>query len=135
MKKQVKFEYRTLVTSSDIDQLNHANNVVYLRWAQEAAEAHWNWLSDAETRESNAWVVVRHEIDYKYPALLNDQLTIRTWVGETAGVRSVRHVDIFNGSGQLSAAVKTTWCMVDPKTMKPKRIDAGMMQVLFGREG
>ncbi|WP_336515667.1 thioesterase family protein [Pollutibacter soli] len=131
MSQQRKFEIKIKVTDADIDQLKHANNVVYLRWAQDAAAAHWNVLSGTDIRKANAWVVLRHEIDYKYPALLNEELTLLTWVGETAGVKSVRHVEIYNSQGQLSAAVKTTWCLIDPVTMKPKRISREMEEVLF----
>ena len=34
------FELPITITSADIDQLGHVNNVAYLRWVQEAAEAH-----------------------------------------------------------------------------------------------
>ncbi len=126
-----KFVYKTRVTEADIDQLNHANNVVYLRWAQDAAEAHWLVLSDADTRNENVWVVVRHEIDYKAPAFLDEELTIQTWVGETAGVRSIRYVDIYSESGKISAMVKTTWCLVDAHTLKPKRINDELAQLFL----
>jgi acyl-CoA thioester hydrolase len=37
------FEYKIKVFPADIDTMGHANNVVYLRWVQEAAAAHWNY--------------------------------------------------------------------------------------------
>ena len=34
------FELRRVVSSEDLDEMRHVNNVVYLRWVQEAAIAH-----------------------------------------------------------------------------------------------
>ena len=35
------YEIELDVMPADIDQLGHVNNVVYLRWVQDAAVAHW----------------------------------------------------------------------------------------------
>ena len=37
----VRFECVFPVTNEDIDDLGHVNNVVYLRWVQDVAAAHW----------------------------------------------------------------------------------------------
>ena len=39
------FEISIAVLPSDIDGLGHVNNVVYVRWVQDVAVAHWNALS------------------------------------------------------------------------------------------
>ena len=62
------FELPITVHEEDIDQLGHVNNVVYVRWVQEAAVAHWNVLMPAQENTRLLWVVIRHEIDYKHPA-------------------------------------------------------------------
>ncbi|MEI4878467.1 acyl-CoA thioesterase, partial [Klebsiella pneumoniae] len=56
------------VTPGDIDEQNHVNNTVYLRWVQEVATAHWCAVARAQAQENIGWVVLRHEIDYKTPA-------------------------------------------------------------------
>ena len=116
------FTMRLQVGEDDLDQLVHVNNVVYLRWVQDVAEAHWLSLADDKTRNAMAWVVLRHEIDYKKPALVNEQINLTTWVGETEGVRSVRYVRITDVEGNILATARTTWCMIDPSSQKPKRI-------------
>ena len=63
------FEITLPVQPADIDGQNHVNNTVYLRWVQEVATAHWESLAPATAREAIGWVVVRHEIDYKTPAV------------------------------------------------------------------
>ncbi len=53
------------VASGDIDGQSHVNNVVYLRWPQDVAVAHWEALAPDEDQVTTGWVVLRHEIDYK----------------------------------------------------------------------
>jgi acyl-CoA thioester hydrolase len=132
MKKasQQKFEYPVTVTQSDIDEMGHANNVVYLRWVQEAAAAHWNHIASPGLKKRYAWVVVRHEIDYLLPAFLHDKLIARTWVGGHIGATSVRYVEIFHaGTGKKLASAKTTWCLLDAVSLRPTRIDTTISTV------
>ncbi|MDQ3314002.1 MAG: acyl-CoA thioesterase [Verrucomicrobiota bacterium] len=60
------------VAAQDIDGQGHVNNVVYLRWAQDVAVAHWEALAPAEDQTATGWVVLRHEIDYKGAGRLDD---------------------------------------------------------------
>lgn len=77
---RVIFKHPITILTSDIDARGHVNNVVYLRWVQEVAEAHWNYGAPHVLREKYAWVVLRHEIDYASPSVLNDILIGTTWV-------------------------------------------------------
>lgn len=122
MKKDRVFELQRQVTAVDIDNLEHVNNVVYMQWIQEIANAHWFQLSTPEQREKIAWVVLRHEIDYHRSARLNDMVTVRTWVGKTEGFRSVRHVEILNAEGAKIVSCSTTYCLIDPATFKPMKM-------------
>ncbi|MBK7650536.1 MAG: acyl-CoA thioesterase [Flammeovirgaceae bacterium] len=127
------FSKNILVYQSDIDELGHVNNVVYLGWAQEVAAAHWNVLATPEIKKLNVWVVLRHEIDYLGAAFENDQLVANTWVGETTGPRSIRYVEITNPkTGKTLVKAKTTWCMLDSQSMRPKRIDESIIKILKG---
>ena len=108
------FELTITVQPADIDDLKHVNNVVYLRWVQDVAAAHWETIASAEMKLKYSWVVLRHEIDYKNPAFLGDTLTARTWVSTCEGVRSVRNVSLYqSATGKLVAEAKTTWCLLD----------------------
>ncbi len=126
------FHHPLSILASDIDELGHVNNVVYLRWVQEASAAHWNQLSHESVRKAYAWVVSRHEVDYKASALPGDELHAETWVGETEGVRSVRYVNILNKAGKILASARTTWVLIDAATGRPSRIDATMEAILRG---
>ncbi|MGH9620631.1 MAG: acyl-CoA thioesterase [Bryobacteraceae bacterium] len=114
------FELPILVSAVDIDQIGHVNNVSYLRWVQDAAVAHWRAAAPAADQEKLLWVVLRHEIDYKQPAFLGDQLTARTWVGHATRLKFERHTEIVRTQdGALLAKALTVWCPIDPLTAKP----------------
>ncbi len=125
------FEMQINVSPQDIDSLGHVNNVVYLRWVQDVAEAHWNTLASPEIQKGLAWVVLRHEINYHKPAFLEDQIIARTRVGETAGFRSIRHVEIYNAKSVLLVSANTTWCLIEPATGRPKKITDEVMKSLY----
>jgi acyl-CoA thioester hydrolase len=78
-------------------------------------------------------VVLRHEIDYKHSALPGELLYAETWVGETGGIKSVRHVQIKKESGAVVAEALTTWVPVDPANLRPRRITAEIRTILERR--
>jgi acyl-CoA thioester hydrolase len=53
--------------------------------------------------------------------LLNEELTIKTWILNAGTVLSDRKVQIYRGE-ELLVEAKTTWCLLDAKTHKPARI-------------
>ena len=125
----VSYQEEFKVQKSDIDLLDHVNNVIYLQWVNDISEKHWNILSNKEIDNKYFWVAIRHEIDYINQAVLNDEITVYTWIGKTAGVRSVRNVHIYRRETLLAKA-KTTWILVDRKTKKPTRIQQDILNVL-----
>jgi acyl-CoA thioester hydrolase len=111
------------VQPRDIDQQNHVNNTVYVRWIQEVATAHWN--ATAPAPGAIGWVVLRHEIDYKASACLGDQIVLRTWVGKATRLTFERFVEVFRESDRkLLAAARTLWVPINPQTGKPMRVPA-----------
>jgi acyl-CoA thioester hydrolase len=113
------------VQPADIDGQNHVNNTVHLRWVQDVATAHWKSLAGADAQEAIGWVVVRHEIDYKMPANLGDQIVLRTWVGEASRLKFERFTEIKRkADDQLLAKARTLWVPIDSKTGKPTRVSA-----------
>jgi len=117
------FEMTTSVLLSDIDEQNHVNNTVYLRWVQEVATAHWQAIAGSEAQEGIGWVVLRHEIDYKAPACLGDDLILRTWVGKATRLTFERFTEILRSSdGQLLSKARTLWCPINAQTGRPVRV-------------
>jgi len=85
------------VRVDDIDDLGHVNTVVYLRWVQDVAAAHWESATSPAERADIGWVVLRHEIDYKHPARPGDDVIARA---------------------------RSLWCPVHPGTGRLRRIDS-----------
>lgn len=111
------------VQPGDIDGQNHVNNAVYLRWVQDVATAHWESLASAEAQAAIGWVVVRHEIDYKLPANLGDEVVLRTWVGAASRLKFERFTEVVRkADGKLLAQARTLWVPIDPKSGKPTRV-------------
>ena len=109
----------------DIDGQNHVNNTVYLRWVQEAATAHWQAIASSEAQQEIGWVVLRHEIDYKSPACLGDDVRLRTWVGRATRLTFERFTEILRKSDdQLLSKARTLWCPINAQTGRPVRVPA-----------
>jgi acyl-CoA thioester hydrolase len=112
------------IQPADIDELGHVNNVVYLRWVQEVATAHWRSAATAAQQAQVAWVAIRHEIDYKHAALPDDALVARTWVGAADSHRFERHTEIVRHRDQrVLARARTLWCPVSRATGRLMRVD------------
>ena len=121
------FELAIAVEPADIDQLGHVNNVIYLRWVQEAAVAHWTAAAPLAEQAKLLWVVVRHELDYKQAAFLGDGIIARTWVGTASRIRFERHTEIVRaGDGAILAQALTTWCPIDSRTGRPASVSAAV---------
>ena len=119
------FTHPVRVAEGDLDAQAHVNNVVYVRWVQDAAIAHWESLTTPETRAEVGWVLLRHEIDYHRPAVLGDEVTVRTTVGHLEGLTFERRTDVRAAAdGQLLASSRTLWCPVHPRTGRPRRVSA-----------
>ncbi|KAF9657826.1 MULTISPECIES: acyl-CoA thioesterase [Tenacibaculum] len=124
------FEQKHIVTSEEIDEYNHVNNVVYVQWMQNISDAHWKELSKNVENIDYVWFVIRHEVDYKNQAVLGDEVTLRTWVGKTEGIRSIRHFEMYRGETLLVKS-QTTFCLLDANTKKPKRITKEVTNLLL----
>lgn len=116
------FSLDLTVQAADIDEFDHVNNVVYVRWIQDVSSAHWEHIAPAPIRSAIFWVVVRHEIDYLRQARLGDHLVLRTWLGpqrEDGLFERFTHVSRTNQSataahgGVTLARGRTIWCPID----------------------
>jgi acyl-CoA thioester hydrolase len=123
------FEMKFVVSYEHIDDLNHVNNVSYVQWMDTVAFEHLAHLTKDVPLPEYVWVVMRHEIDYIKQAILGDEITVKTWVGETRGFTSLRMMEFYKGD-VLILKSKTTWAMLDSKTYKPARIREKVLRIL-----
>ena len=126
---QLPFRVEITPQPADIDQYNHVNNVVYVRWVQEVAVAHWQALASAELQQKYAWMLLRHEIDYQQQAFLGDLISGETWVGEAKGATFERFVVLRKGDTVLTRS-RMVWCLMDAISHKPRRVDHLMTELL-----
>jgi len=120
-----RFEMIVPVLAADIDEQNHVNNIVYLRWVQEVATAHWRAVASPKAQEAIGWVVLRHEIDYKIPAARGDEVALCTWVGKATRLTFERFTEIRrNHDNQILSRARTLWCPIDAQTGRPVRVPA-----------
>lgn len=125
-----RFQHTITILPADIDVMGHVNNVVYIRWVQEVAAAHWQNFATVALRSRYLWVVLRHEIDYRNPAFLGDVITGTTWVGTHTGAKFERFVTLHNQNGKAVAEAKTWWCMLDGISLRPTRITDEVLKLL-----
>ncbi|MEJ2560224.1 MAG: thioesterase family protein [Anaerolineae bacterium] len=125
------FRLRRRVEWRDIDPAQHVNNAVYLAYmedcAVQVAAAH-NWPLARMGAEGFAVVARRHQIEYRQPAVLDDELELATWVSNVKRATAIRHFTITRVSdGALLARASTLWVWVDVKTERPIRIPAAFL--------
>jgi acyl-CoA thioester hydrolase len=120
------YEHHCTVKPTDIDQLGHVNNLVYLSWMIDAAVAHskaQGWSQKEYQRIGFGWVVRAHNIEYLQPAFLENEIVVRTWVSEFRRIRSTRQYRIVRRiDGVLLATANTDWVWVSYTTWQPGRI-------------
>ena len=125
------FEIRVPVQDSDIDYQGHVSNLVFVRWVQDVAVAHWTSLAPQADQERVGWAMVRHEIDYKRAALRGDVALVRTWVGTAKRFAFNRHTQILReADGKILAASLAVWCPVSRETGRRTDV-SGELRALF----
>ncbi|MEW6420722.1 MAG: acyl-CoA thioesterase [Deinococcota bacterium] len=134
-----RYEMTVTVQPTDLDDLNHVNNTVYLAWCEQVARAHALSLSmgtGALLALGAVPVARQHVITYQRPALLGDRIRVRTALTFSAGVRSVRAYTLDRAAedgrdGERFAECQTEWVWVDPVTGRPKRTPQAVLEA-FG---
>lgn len=124
MSQQGMYERTRVVRAEDLDQLGHVNNVVWLRFVVELAEAHARASGGSEiVREAKGlWLVRRHELDYRGNAGLGEELAEQTWLESMKGARSVRASRFTSAHGAVLVEALTQWAFVDAGSFRPRRI-------------
>lgn len=116
------------VTWQDIGPAGHVNNAVYLAYVEncgfQMSAAH-GWPPARMVSEGFAIIVRRQQIQYRQPALLDDELELATWVSNFKRTSAIRHYVIRRLSdGQLVARIHTVYVWVDLKSGRPITIPA-----------
>ncbi len=101
--------------------MGHVNNAVYLRWVQEAVVRYWQQISPIDAQEELLWVALKHEIVYRMPIFLDDEVDTLVKATGTRGSRASFSTNFRRGEN-IVAEVRSSWCCVDAVTRRPQRI-------------
>lgn len=122
------YEYYHRVVPEEIDRVGHVNNIEYLRWLQDAAIAHsaeQGWPARRYHECGQGWVVRSHFIEYLVPALVHDDVVVRTWIADMKRVTSLRRYELVRpADGKRLAVASTNWAFIKFSTMQPCRVPA-----------
>ena len=121
------------IAPGDIDFMGHVNNSVYLKWVQEAVIAYWQRIAPAEAVAQHLWVAIRHEITYRRPAFLEDNVVAQVVAEGMHGARAFFHTLIKRGEDVL-AEVKSSWCCLDAATQRPARLARDVVRMFVGEK-
>ena len=130
MSNPAPFRYAIEVAPGDIDFMGHVNNASYLKWVQAAVIDHWRAVAPAAAVAAHLWVAVRHEITYRRPTFLGDDVIATVLLEKFHGARAFYQTVIRRGEDVL-AEVKSSWCCVDAETLRPSRLAADIVKRFF----
>ena len=123
------------IDPTDIDFMGHVNNASYLKWVQEAVLDHWRALAPAEAVAQHLWVALKHEITYRKPTFLDDDVIATVLLEKVQGARAFYETIIKRGE-EVLAEVKSSWCCIDARSLRPARLTREVIQHFFvGDEG
>jgi len=118
-----RFTMGFTAAADDIDEMGHVNNAVWVGWMEEVATAHWQRDGRPKDVAAYAWVVTRHEIDYRGNVREGEEVLAETEIREgPSGARFDRHITFTNAEGKAIVRAKTTWAMVDRETGRLMRV-------------
>lgn len=122
------------ILPADIDFMGHVNNARYLGWVQDAVLSHWHKLAPAEAVATRAWVALKHEITYRKPAFLDDEVIAHVVLESISGARAFYETVVKRGE-EVLAEVRSSWCYIDSATLRPARIGEEIAEHFFGPKG
>ncbi|MFB0873362.1 MULTISPECIES: acyl-CoA thioesterase [unclassified Sphingobium] len=130
MSNAIPHDYAIGIDPADIDFMGHVNNASYLKWVQNAVLDHWRALAPAEAVAQHLWVALKHEITYRKPTFLNDEVIATVFLEKVQGARAFYETVIRRGEDVL-AEVKSSWCCVDASTLRPARLARDVIERFF----
>ncbi|MEW9855106.1 acyl-CoA thioesterase [Novosphingobium sp. M1R2S20] len=103
--------------------MGHVNNAVWVQWMEALATAHWEAVAPPEHQERYAWLVVRHEIDYRGNIREGEVAQATTWIeAPPEGARFERRYEFRSAAGKILVAARTQWAMLDVESGRIMRV-------------
>lgn len=121
------------VVAGDIDFMGHVNNANYLNWVQDAVLAHWRAIAPPQAVAEHLWVALKHEITYRRPAFLDDDVIATVVLDRVQGARAFYDTVIRRGE-EVLAEVRSSWCCLCADTRRPARLARDVVARFFAGE-
>ena len=118
------------IEPADIDFMGHVNNASYLKWVQAAVISHWRAFAPADAVSAHLWVALKHEITYRKPAFLHDDVIATVLLERVQGARAFYDTVIKRGE-EVLAEVRSSWCCLDAATLRPARLASNVVERFF----
>ncbi|MGW1889176.1 acyl-CoA thioesterase [Streptomyces sp. NPDC002004] len=124
-----RYSYQCPLRWSDMDAFGHVNNVVFLRYLEEARIDFMFRLApgDGSPAFSGGSVVARHEIDYVRPLVhRHAPVVVELWVSRIGAASLTVAYEIKDGEGSDQVYVRASTIVVpyDFEQQRPRRISA-----------
>ncbi len=127
-----KFSLAFTAAPEHIDRMGHVNNAVWVQWMEALATAHWEAVASADHQAAYAWLVVRHEIDYRGNIREGEQTRAVTWLEDPPeGARFERRYEFRSEAGKLLVSARTRWAMLDLASGRIMRIPADLADIFL----
>ena len=110
------------VRTYECDSYGHVNNANYLNYLEYGRYEYLRTIGfdfTEATRAGYGIFIARIEIDYKKPAITDDDLVIKTWPVKKGAVSGTVAQEIWRGE-ELLISAKVTWAFVDSSGMPSK---------------
>ena len=115
------FRHAVAIDPADIDHMGHVNNSVYLKWVQEAVIDYWQCIAPPDAVAKHLWVALKHEITYRKPTFLQDNVVAEVIAERVQGARAFFRTVVRRGDDVLSETL-STWCCLDAASLRPARL-------------
>lgn len=114
--------------------MGHVNNAVWVQWMEVLATAHWEAVASAEHQAAYAWLVVRHEVDYRGNIREGENASGSTWIeAPPEGARFERRYEFRNAAGKVIVSARTQWAMLDQATQGIMRVPTDLTERFLQR--
>ena len=130
MSTPLAHQYPIGIDPADIDFMGHVNNASYLKWVQDAVLSHWRDLAPPDAVARHLWVALKHEITYRKPTFLGDDVIATVLLEKVEGVRAF-YATVIKRGDEVLAEIKSSWCSIDATTLRPARLAASVVERFF----
>src|SRR3546814_6922218 len=86
-----------------------------------ALPIYWRKIAPADAIAEHLWVALKHEITYRKPTFLDDDVIVTVLLQKVQGARAFYETIIRRGE-EVLAEVKSSWCCIDDDTHRHARV-------------